>query len=91
MQAYSDHAFRIGAGQTISQPYTVAYQSALLNIKKGDKVLEIGTGSGYQSSVLAEMGAKVYSIERQKELHDKAKELLPALGYNVKLFLWRWI
>jgi protein-L-isoaspartate(D-aspartate) O-methyltransferase len=86
MQAYSDHAFRIGAGQTISQPYTVAYQSELLDVKKGDKVLEIGTGSGYQCSVLLEMGAKVYSIERQKELHDKAKELLPVLGYNPKLF-----
>ena len=86
VQAYSDHAFRIGAGQTISQPYTVAYQSSLLDIKKGDKVLEIGTGSGYQCSVLLEMGAKVFSIERQKELHDKAKELLPALGYNPKLF-----
>ena len=64
-QAYSDHAFQIGAGQTISQPYTVAYQTALLNIKKGDKVLEIGTGSGYQTSVLVELGAKVFSIERK--------------------------
>jgi protein-L-isoaspartate(D-aspartate) O-methyltransferase len=86
VQAYSDFAFRIGAGQTISQPYTVAYQSSLLEIKKGHKVLEIGTGSGYQCSVLIEMGAKVYSIERQKELYDKAKLLLPALGYNPKLF-----
>ena len=86
VQAYSDHAFRIGAGQTISQPYTVAYQSSLLDVKKGDKVLEIGTGSGYQSCVLHEMGAKVFSIERQKELFDKVKELLPVLGYNAKLF-----
>jgi protein-L-isoaspartate(D-aspartate) O-methyltransferase len=86
VQAYSDFAFRIGAGQTISQPYTVAYQTSLLDIKKGDKVLEIGTGSGYQCSVLLEMGAKVYSVERQKELYDRTKELLPSLGYNPKLF-----
>ncbi len=85
-QAYSDHAFQIGAGQTISQPYTVAYQTALLNIKKGEKVLEIGTGSGYQTSVLVELGAKVFSIERQKELFDRTKELLPAMGYSPKLF-----
>src|SRR6185369_13572209 len=63
-QAYSDFAFQIGAGQTISQPYTVAYQTALLDIKKGEKVLEIGTGSGYQTSVLLELGARVFSIER---------------------------
>jgi protein-L-isoaspartate(D-aspartate) O-methyltransferase len=85
-QAYSDHAFQIGAGQTISQPYTVAYQTALLEIKKGEKVLEIGTGSGYQTGVLIEMGAKVFSIERQKELFDKAKEFLPSIGYNPKFF-----
>ena len=85
-QAYSDHAFQIGAGQTISQPYTVAYQTSLLNIKKGEKVLEIGTGSGYQTSVLLEMGAKVFSIERQKELFDRAMELLPAMKYSPKLF-----
>jgi len=85
-QAYSDHAFQIGAGQTISQPYTVAYQTALLELKKGEKVLEIGTGSGYQTSVLLEIGAKVFSIERQKELFDKAKEFLPSIGYNPKLF-----
>ena len=85
-QAYSDHAFQIGAGQTISQPYTVAYQTSLLKIRKGDKVLEIGTGSGYQTSVLVELGAKVFSIERQKELFDKTKELLPAMGYSPKLF-----
>lgn len=85
-QAYSDTAFQIGAGQTISQPYTVAYQTSLLNIKKGEKVLEIGTGSGYQTCVLLELGAKVFSIERQKELFDRAKELLPAMGYAPKLF-----
>ena len=85
-QAYSDDAFPIGAKQTISQPYTVAYQTSLLNIVKGDKVLEIGTGSGYQTCVLLELGAKVYSIERQKELFDKSTKLLPLMGYNPKLF-----
>ena len=85
-QAYSDQAFKIGAGQTISQPYTVAYQTSLLNLKRGEKVLEIGTGSGYQTSVLVELGAKVFSIERQKELFDKTKELLPMMGYSPKLF-----
>lgn len=85
-QAYSDIAFQIGAGQTISQPYTVAFQTELLNIKKRDKVLEIGTGSGYQTAVLCEMGAKVFSIERQRELYLNAKPLLDKLGYNVKLF-----
>ncbi|MEX1003386.1 MAG: protein-L-isoaspartate(D-aspartate) O-methyltransferase [Crocinitomicaceae bacterium] len=84
-QAYDDHAFQIGAGQTISQPYTVAFQTQLLDIQKGDKVLEIGTGSGYQTSVLCELKAKVYSIERQKELFLKAKQLLPKLGYSPKL------
>jgi protein-L-isoaspartate(D-aspartate) O-methyltransferase len=85
-QAYQDQAFRIGAGQTISQPYTVAYQSTLLKIKKGEKVLEIGTGSGYQTSILLELGAKVFSIERQRELFEKAKQFLPSIGYNAKLF-----
>lgn len=85
-QAYTNTAFRISAGQTISQPFTVAYQTSLLEIKKGEKILEIGTGSGYQTSVLAELGAKVFSIERHRELHDKAKEFLPLLGYSVKLF-----
>ena len=75
-RAYDDNAFPIGEGQTISQPYTVAYQSSLLEIKKGDKVLEVGTGSGYQASVLAQLGAKVFSIERQKKLFDKTKILL---------------
>lgn len=85
-QAYEDQAFPIGEGQTISQPYTVAFQTSLLNLKKGEKVLEVGTGSGYQSSVLAEMGAKVFSIERQKNLFEKTRDFLPALGYNVKCF-----
>jgi len=82
--AYKDQAFQIGAGQTISQPYTVAFQTELLDIKKGDKVIEIGTGSGYQTAVLCEMGAKVYSIERQRELYIKAKPLLKKLGYSSK-------
>ena len=84
--AYKDTAFQIGAGQTISQPYTVAYQSELLLVKKGDKILEIGTGSGYQTVVLMELGAKVFSIERQKSLFDKTKILLSNIGYNPKLF-----
>jgi len=84
--AYKDTAFQIGAGQTISQPYTVAYQSELLQVKKGDKILEIGTGSGYQTAVLIQLGAKVFSIERQKSLFDKTKILLPKLGYNPKLY-----
>ena len=79
--AYEDKAFPIGNGQTISQPYTVAYQSNLLEVKKGDRVLEIGTGSGYQAAVLAEMGARVYSIERQEALHLQARQLLNDLGY----------
>lgn len=85
-QAYSDIAFQIGAGQTISQPYTVAFQTELLELKKREKVLEIGTGSGYQTAVLCEMGAKVFSIERQRELYLNARPLLDKLGYNVKLF-----
>jgi protein-L-isoaspartate(D-aspartate) O-methyltransferase len=74
--AYEDRAFPIGEGQTISQPYTVAYQTQLLQIKKNDKVLEIGTGSVYQASVLAEVGAWVYTIERQKKLYDKNKDFI---------------
>ncbi len=84
--AYEDLAFPIGAGQTISQPSTVAFQSSLLEIKKGDKVLEIGTGSGYQTAVLLELGAKVYSIERQRELYNTTKPLLASLGYRPNLF-----
>jgi protein-L-isoaspartate(D-aspartate) O-methyltransferase len=83
--AYQDKAFPIGANQTISQPYTVAVQSELLKIKKDDKVLEIGTGSGYQTAVLVAMGAKVYSVERQHELFKTTKALLPKLGIRPKL------
>jgi protein-L-isoaspartate(D-aspartate) O-methyltransferase len=84
--AYDDKAFPIAAGQTISQPYTVAFQTQLLEIKKGDKVLEVGTGSGYQACILAQMGAKVFSIERQRVLFDKAVKFIPSIGYLVKLF-----
>lgn len=85
--AYSDKALPIGAGQTISHPFTVAFQTEKLEIKSGDKVLEIGTGCGYQTAVLAEMGAKVFSIERQKSLYDKTKLFLPYLGYrSLRLF-----
>jgi protein-L-isoaspartate(D-aspartate) O-methyltransferase len=83
--AYENKAFQIGAGQTISHPYTVAFQSQLLQIEKGMKVLEIGTGSGFQTSVLCEMGAKVFSVERQKLLHDNAKILLKQMGYKATL------
>lgn len=82
--AYQDKAFPIGAGQTISQPYTVAFQTELLDIKKGDKILEIGTGSGYQTAVLQVMGAVVYSVERQNELFKKTSILLPKLGIRPK-------
>jgi len=85
--AYEDRAFEIGANQTISQPYTVAYQSQLLQVKKNDKVLEIGTGSVYQSSVLAEMGAWVFTIERQKKLYDEQKNYYLRPKYpNIKFF-----
>jgi protein-L-isoaspartate(D-aspartate) O-methyltransferase len=82
--AYQDKAFPIGAGQTISQPYTVAYQSQLLEVKKDQKILEIGTGSGYQTAVLFAMGAKVYSVERQNELFKQTSVLLPKLGIRPK-------
>ncbi|MCM8570631.1 protein-L-isoaspartate(D-aspartate) O-methyltransferase [Gramella jeungdoensis] len=82
--AYQDKAFPIAADQTISQPYTVAFQTELLEVKKGDKVLEIGTGSGYQTAVLCELGAKVYSIERQRELYKKTKSFLSKIGYRPK-------
>ncbi len=80
--AYEDKAFPIGEGQTISQPYTVAYQTQVLHVNKGDKVLEIGTGSGYQASILLEMGAKVYSIERHESLSRKAAVILEKFGYK---------
>ena len=83
--AYQDKAFPIGAGQTISQPYTVAFQSQLLEVKKGHKILEIGTGSGYQTAVLCTMGAIVYSVERQNELFKQTSVLLPKLGIRPKL------
>lgn len=86
-QAYRDIAFPIGDGQTISQPYTVAYQSELLHIKRGDKVLEIGTGSGYQTCVLLELGAEVFTIERQENLYNRTTMVLPYMGYNPHFFL----
>jgi protein-L-isoaspartate(D-aspartate) O-methyltransferase len=86
MHAYEDKAFPIGEGQTISQPYTVAFQTEKLQIKAGDKVLEIGTGSGYQAAILVEMGAKVYTIEFQKKLYERTKEFLPSLGYKPFFF-----
>lgn len=82
--AYQDKAFPIAAGQTISQPYTVAYQTQLLQVKKDDKILEIGTGSGYQTAVLCVLGAKVYSVERQNELFKTTSALLPKLGIRAK-------
>jgi len=87
-QAYKDIAFPIGEGQTISQPYTVAYQTELLHIGKNDRVLEIGTGSGYQTCVLAELGAKVYTIERQEKLYERTKWVLPnKMGVKAHFFL----
>lgn len=83
--AYEDKPFPIGSGQTISQPYTVAFQTQLLEIEKDLKVLEVGTGSGYQACVLMKMGARIYTIERQKALYLKAKQLFSALGYRPKL------
>lgn len=86
--AYQDKAFPIAANQTISQPYTVAYQTELMQVKRGDKVLEIGTGSGYQTAVLCEIGAKVYSIERQLELFKLTSRFLPKLGYRAKKLIF---
>jgi len=86
--AYQDKAFPISAGQTISQPYTVAFQTELLKISKGDKVLEVGTGSGYQTAVLCALGAIVYSIERQKELFKKTSLFLPKIGYYPKKLIF---
>lgn len=86
IHAYIDKAMPIAAGQTISQPYTVAFQSQLLNIQKNDKVLEVGTGSGYQTAILCELGAKVYTIERQKELFDNTQLFLKKMGYIFNSF-----
>ncbi len=85
-QAYKDIAFPIGDGQTISQPYTVAYQSELLHIKKGDKVLEIGTGSGYQTCILMELGATVFTIERQENIYNRTIQVLPGMGYRPNFY-----
>lgn len=84
--AYADKAFPISSGQTISQPYTVAFQTELLKVKRKDKILEIGTGSGYQAAILSEMGAKVYTIERFRELFNKAQHTLISLGYEADFF-----
>ena len=84
--AYQDKAFPIGSGQTISQPYTVAFQSQLLDINPYQKILEIGTGSGYQAAVLNELNTHVYTIERQKDLFKKTKGFLPSIGYQCNFF-----
>src|SRR5579859_2958601 len=84
--AYDDKAFPIGEGQTISQPFTVAFQTEKLEIRPGQKVLEIGTGSGYQAAILLEMGAKVYTIEFNRKLYEKTKDFLPQLGYHPYFF-----
>ena len=85
-QAYTNTAFQIGAGQTISHPYTVAFQTELLELNKGEKVLEIGSGSGFQTCILCQMGAKVFSIERHLSLHQKAKKMTDFFNFNAKLF-----
>jgi protein-L-isoaspartate(D-aspartate) O-methyltransferase len=84
--AYTDKAFPITSGQTISQPYTVAVQTSLLQVKKRDKVLEVGTGSGYQAAILVEMGVKVYTIERFRDLYLKAQRTLTSMGYSADFF-----
>jgi protein-L-isoaspartate(D-aspartate) O-methyltransferase len=84
--AYDDRPFPIGSGQTISQPYTVAFQTELLEVKKRDKILEVGTGSGYQACVLLELGAQVFTIERQKNLYQRTKLFLPKIGYEARMF-----
>lgn len=86
IHAYVDKAFPLSSGQTISQPFTVAFQTSLLKIKKRDKVLEIGTGSGYQAAILTEMGARVYTIERHRDLFLKAQQTLASLGYTADFF-----
>ncbi len=85
--AYEDKAFPIGEGQTISQPYTVAFQTEILNPRPGDKVLEIGTGSGYQACILMELGVKLYTIEYNRKLYEITKAFLPTLGYKPFFFL----
>lgn len=85
-KAYADFAFPIGEGQTISQPSTVAIQTSLLTLKEGEKVLEIGTGSGYQTAVLCQFGVKIYTIERQKVLYQRTKKLLDQLGCKAETF-----
>ena len=85
--AYEDKAFPIGEKQTISQPYTVAFQSELLNVSKSNKILEIGTGSGYQAVILLELGAEVFTIEYNQKLFQRTKDFLPKLGYNPHFFL----
>ena len=85
-QAYQNMAFQIGSGQTISHPYTVAFQTQLLELEKGMKVLEIGTGSGFQTCILCKLGAKVFSIERHKELHKKAKTIIDYFKFSARLF-----
>ncbi len=87
--AYEDRAFPIGNEQTISQPYTVAYQTVLLDVQKREKVLEIGTGSGYQAAVLSYLGARVYTIERQEDLYKKASHFLPQIGFEGIRFYYR--
>ena len=86
--SYQDKAFPIGADQTISQPFTVAFQTELLEVNKGDKVLEVGTGSGYQAAVLCELGANVFSIERQGELYKKVVNFLPSINYYPKKIVY---
>ena len=85
-KAYSNIAFQIGAGQTISHPYTVAFQTQLLHLEKGEKILEIGTGSGFQTCILCQMGARVFTVERQKELFIKSKEIIKHFGFHPKQF-----
>lgn len=85
--AYQDKAFPIGKEQTISQPYTVAYMTELMEVEKRQKVLEVGTGSGYQACILAALGARVFTIERQKDLYEKARKFLPEIGFpQIRLF-----
>jgi protein-L-isoaspartate(D-aspartate) O-methyltransferase len=84
-QAYTNMAFQIGSGQTISHPFTVAFQTQLLDLKKAEKVLEIGTGSGFQTCILCKLGVRVYTIERHHDLHDKARRMLTFLNLNARM------